>query len=118
VGRQVSNYPWSGSVVATRLFFLREHRQIELMKSSHDELAAHLSAHRHSTVFIFDEGYKQAIAALASEKFSEQELGDYLNDFNETDEPEAGAPMLDGVRFLRESLGHLGAENVIILSIG
>jgi hypothetical protein len=43
---------------------------------------------------------------------------DYYNQYNEVDEAEAGLPMIDGVRALRQSLTELDEGSVVILAIG
>src|SRR3954469_13348038 len=107
-GRKVADYKWSGYVLATLLPYLEEQHQIDLMHSEQDELAGFLTDTLGSTHFIFTQAQRQAyLDKLAPELFSEQRLRDYANEFNATDEPEAGQPMLDGIRALRQSLSAL-----------
>ena len=116
-GRSVADYEWSGFILATLLPYLDE-QQIQLMKSEHDELATFLCQSLQATCFIFTDAQRQAYAArLAPESFSAQKLGDYFNEFNASDEPDAGHPMLDGIRALRQSLSALDADSVIVFCI-
>jgi hypothetical protein len=117
-GREATSYDWSGYVLATLLPFLEE-RGVDLMKSEYDELSSHLSKERKITCFIFTSAHRRAyLAKLSPESFSEAELRDYCNEFNASSEPEAGKPMLDGVRAIQESLRQLDEESVVLLYIG
>jgi len=117
-GREVAKYEWPGFVLATLLVYLQNQR-IDLMDSDYDELSNYLTENRGTTHFVFTEAHKQAhLARLVPESFSEAQLRDYYNEFNETAEPEAGKPMLDGVRAIRQSLQSLDEESVVVFSIG
>ena len=116
-GKSVADYEYSGYILATLLPYLDE-QQIQLMKSEHDELATFLSQTLQATCFVFTDAHRQAYAGkLAPESFSEQKLCDYYNEFNATDESDAGQPMLDGVRAFRQSLSALDDGSVIVFSI-
>ena len=116
-GKSVADYEWSGYILATLLPYLDE-QQIQLMKSEHDELAAFLSQTLQATCFIFTDAHRQTYASrLSPQSFSEQTLRDYYNKFNATDEPDAGQPMLDGVRAFQQSLSALDGDSVIVFSI-
>ena len=116
-GKPVANYKWSGYVLATLLPYLDEH-QIQLMKSEHDDISTFLSQTLQATCFIFTDSHRQVYASrLAPESFSEAALRDYYNDFNATDEFDAGKSMLDGIRALRQSLSALDGDSVIVFSI-
>lgn len=117
-GRTVGDYRWSGYVLATLLPYLEEARGISLMKSQFDELATFLSEKRQVTLFIFTEEHKKWLADLDPVKFTEAELRDYYNQFNATEEPGAGRPMLDGVRFIRDALAAVDEATVGLLCIG
>ena len=116
-GTSVADYEWSGYVLATLLPYLDE-QQIQLMKSEYDELASFLSETLQATCFIFTDTHRQAyVDRLAPESFSAQTLCDYYNEFNATDEPSAGQPMLDGIRAFRQSLSALDDASVIVFCI-
>jgi len=116
-GKPVSDYEWSGFILATLLPYLEE-QQIQLMKSEHDDLATFLSQSLQATCFIFTDAHRLAyVSKLDSQSFSEEKLGEYYNELNATDDPDAGQPMLDGIRALRKSLSALNAESVVVLCI-
>jgi hypothetical protein len=118
-GRTVADYEWSGYILATLLPYLQEVHQIDLMRSEHDDLATFLTERQQATHFIFTDAHRQAYHdRLDPQSFSEEQLRDYYNEFNETEEPDAGQPMLDGIRALRQSLGAVDEGSVIVFSIG
>lgn len=117
-GRALADYSWSGYVLATVLCYLDGKRETKLMKSEFDALSKLLTTERRATHFVLTEEHKQWLATLASENFSEDELKDYFNDFNDASEDDIGRPMLDGIRFLRDALMKLDADSVVILAIG
>jgi hypothetical protein len=87
------------------------------MDSDYNELGTFLTKSRGATHFIFTNAHKQAFLAKLDGEFSEQVLRDYYNKFNETKEAEVGKPMLDGIQALRQSLGALDENSVIVFSI-
>ena len=117
-GRDVAEYRWSGYVLATLLPYLEEKHQIDLMKSEYDELAAFLTNTTGATHFIFTPGQRGAfLNRLQPRSFSEEEMRQYFNEFNATNEQEIGRAMLDGVSALRESLGQIEDTSVVVFSI-
>ena len=88
------------------------------MDSDDNELGTFLTKSRGATHFNFTHAHKQAFLAKLNGEFSEQALRDYYNEFNGTKEAEAGKPMLDGIQALRQSLGALDDNSVIVFSIG
>ncbi len=117
-GREVAEYEWSGYILASLLPFLQA-RQIDLMHSDFDALATHLTQKRGATYFVFTDAHKRAhLTKLAPDSFAEGQLRDYYNEFNATSEPEAGKPMLDGIRAIQQSLQALDESSVVVLSIG
>lgn len=44
-------------------------------------------------------------------------MGEYFREFNETDDPDAGKWMLDGIRAFRQSLSALDEDSVIVFGI-
>jgi hypothetical protein len=117
-GQSTADYQWSGYVLATLLPYLEEQHQIALMHSDYDELGNFLTQSRRATHFVFTNAHKRAYLAKLDADFSEQALGDFYNEFNDAQEPEAGKPMLDGIRALRQSLSELDEDSVIVFSIG
>jgi len=117
-GQDVADYQWSGFILATLLPYLEEQHQITLMKSEYDELSQFLTDSRKAAHFIFSDAHKRAFLTKLEAQFSEQAMRDYFCGFNETDEPDAGKWMFDGIRAFRQSLSTLDESSVIIFSIG
>lgn len=116
-GQQVAAYQWSGFVLATLLPYLEEQHQITLMDSEYDELGNFLTDSRKATHFIFTDAHKRVFLTKLDGQFSEQAMRDYFRRFNETDEPDAGKWMLDGIRAFRQSLITLDESSVIVFGI-
>jgi hypothetical protein len=117
-GKEVAAYQWSGYVLATLLPYLEEKHQIDLMKSEYDALAKTLTEARGATHFLFTSELKSKyLDKLDALTVSEEELRDYYNDFNETNESEAGKPMLDGVNTFRRALSNVDETSVIVFLI-
>ncbi|MCS6263119.1 MAG: hypothetical protein H8K11_05120 [Nitrospira sp.] len=117
-GQEVADYQWSGFVLGTLLPYLDEQHQITLMDSEYDELGKFLTDSRKATHFIFTDAHKRAFLSKLDGQFSEQAMRDYFCGFNETDEPDAGKWMFDGIQAFRQSLSTLDESSVIIFSIG
>lgn len=118
-GQTAAEYRWSGFVLATVLPYLKEKHQIDLMKSEYDVLASSLTKARESPQFVLTNGQrKKYLDKLTGLSVSEDELRDYYNEFNATQEPDAGKPMLDGVRAFGEALGKVDESSVILFMIG
>jgi len=118
-GQVVAHYRWSGYVLATLLCFLDERRKIDLMKGGEEELAGQIAPKLGGTCFIFTAAQKDKyLASLSADAFSKEELRDYFNKFNGTNEAVIGDAMLDGVRAFQQSLGAMEPNSVIIFSIG
>ena len=116
-GENVADYKWSGYVLATLLPYLEQRQKINLMKSEYDDLSSFLSHIRKATYFIFTNAHKQSYIGKLSEGFSESELSDFYNEFNATNEPESGKPMVDGIRALYLSLAAVDENSVVIFGI-
>ena len=117
-GQIVADYKWSGFVLATLLPCLEEQHQIDLMDSEYRDLEKFLTDSRSATHFILTPAHKIRYLSKIEGQFSEQTLRDYYNEFNETQDAEAGKPMIDGVQALRQSLRALDEDSVILFSIG
>ena len=88
------------------------------MHSDYDELSRYLCQARRATVFILTHEHRTAYTSKLAREPSEQTLRDYYNVFNETTEPDAGEPMLDGIRVIRQSLDQTDESSVVVLIIG
>ena len=117
-GREVADYRWSGYVLATLLPYLQENHEMDLMTSEYDELAGSLTNTTGATHFIFTETERTAfLNRLDPASFSEEEMRQYFNEFNATDEHEIGKAMLDGIRALHQSLAQVDESSLVILRI-
>ena len=112
------DYDWSGYFLVILLSYLEEHG-IDLMKSTYDVLTHELSISREMTIFILTPDHRDRyLSSLDPARFSADELRDYYNAFNETNEPQAGEAMLSGIEFLRQSLAGLRNGSVVVCNIG
>jgi hypothetical protein len=117
-GEEIVTYPFSGYVLMTLLPYLEERHGIELMESEYDRAAGALSAESGMTHFVFTNALKTAhLAKLTTLSLPREELRDYYNEFNAADEPDAGEPMLDAVRAVREALNYVDDSSVVVLTI-
>jgi hypothetical protein len=118
-GQTAAEYRWTGYVLATVLPYLKEKHQIDLMKSEYDILGSSLTKARESPQFVLtNEMRKKYLDKLDALSVSEDELRDYYNEFNATNEPDAGKPMLDGVKAFSEALSKVDESSVILFMIG
>jgi hypothetical protein len=116
-GQQVAEYPWPALMLVTLLPYLHEKHQITLVKSEHDPLAAKISEGRKAPHFIFTDAHRKAFLAKLDGQFPEDPMRDYFVEYNGVDDPAAGKKMVDGIRALRQSLGALDRNSVILLSV-
>jgi hypothetical protein len=117
-GQEVATYKWSGFVLVTLLPYLQQKHQINLMDSECDELSSFLTERSGVTYFIFTDAQRaKYLDRVDARLFSENELRDYFNQFNGTNHPEAGRPMLDGVVAFQQCLAHLDSDSVVLFSI-
>jgi hypothetical protein len=118
-GKEVAQYSWSGFVLATLLPYLEQKKQIVLMKPDHDNLGAFLSKTRGASIFVFGSAQKDAaLDKLSNGVFSSDEMRDYFNNFNASNEKDIGEAMLDGVKAIKSSLEQVGPSTVVLLIIG
>jgi hypothetical protein len=117
--KDVTNYTWSGFVLATLLPYLDEQHGIDLMHSEHDELAEFLTDARQATHFIFTDTHRaKFLDRLKPEDYPVPEMLDYFNQFNETNERDIGLAMRDGIRAIQECLQELDSHSVVLFSVG
>jgi hypothetical protein len=118
-GKEVAQYAWSGYVLATLLPYLAQKKQIVLMKPDYEDLGAFMSKTRNSSVFVFSSVQKDAaLEKLSNGTFSAEEMRDYFNNFNASNEKEIGQAMLDGIEAIKCSLEQIDASSVVLLMIG
>ena len=118
-GESVAEYGYSGYVLATLLPYLDDHG-IVLGRSPYDALVTELCQQRGISLFVFTSSHRDSyLSKLSPEQFSVAELRAFYNEFNAcTDGPEVGEAMLAGVAALRDSLGSLNADSVVVCTIG
>lgn len=117
-GTKLTAYDWSGYFFATLLPYLDE-KGIHIMKSEFDELSTFLTDARCATTFILTDQHKRDyLTKLDPKDYDKDTLRKYYEEFNETEEPEAGQAMLDAITVLQENLRQLEPSKVIILGIG
>ena len=110
-------YKGSGYLYATLLVYLEENG-IDLMDSDQNELAAYISEERESTFFIFTEEHKvKYMDKLNPPNFNEEELEQYYNDFNGTDEDGIGKELINGIAILQKNIKQIKENSVILLGI-
>jgi hypothetical protein len=118
-GTEAARYQYSGYVLGTLLPYLKQKRQIDLMHSEHDEIVAYLTKARSATHFFLTNRHRASYqSALAPDGFSQKELADYYNEFNQAKEDGAGLPMIEGIRAIHSSLSLLDDHSVILCLIG
>ena len=118
-GREAAGYQWSGYVLATLLAWLADERHVDLQSSEHDELSRYLSGERGSSHLIFSKEQRDKyLAQLDPSAASIEQLRDYYNKFNEVNEPDAGLPMMDGLRALQQAPSAIDDASVVLLIIG
>ncbi len=117
-GETVLSFDGSGFIFVTLLPVLEEKYGIDLMKSSHDELARFLSEKRASTFFVLTPAHRdQYLRSLDAEAFDEAALREYWNEFNAAHEPMAGKAMLPGIEALHTALAAVREGSVVLLHI-
>jgi hypothetical protein len=103
-GQSVTEFRWSGYILAVLRPYLEEFRQFEFKDAAGDELATFLADARKSSFFVVTSDHKGAYFEKLNAPFSEAELRDDFNAFNETNETEIGKALLSGIQCLRECL--------------
>ena len=102
----------------TLLIYLQQKHGIDLMKSEYGTLASDLTKARHATTFLLTPAHKSAfLTRLDPKLFSEPDMRDYFNEFNQRGEQGVGVAMVDGIAALQRSLAALDDDSVIVLSI-
>jgi hypothetical protein len=117
--REVVDYRWSGWSFTALLSYLDEKRGIDLAKSSYDELTTFLTNVRGSAYFVLtSEHRRDYLTRLNVEDYNADELSAYNQDFNGSEEENAGQPMLDGIKALNDALSQVDDDTIILFGIG
>jgi hypothetical protein len=110
-------FAWDGYVLATLLPFLQE-QSIDLMHSDHDEAGQAVVNARSMTAFVLTKTQRENyVDRLDPERFDEETLQRYYEEFNETDGAGVGAAMRDGIAFFRDTLAALTSTTVALFII-
>ncbi len=92
---------------------------IDLMRSSHDDLAGFLSEARQASCFMLTQDHRERLAdTIKPESYSASELTQYFEEFNEQNDPNSGEGMLNSMSWLKACLGQIDANHVGFLMIG
>ena len=119
-GQDLTKYSWSGYFLAVLLPYLDQYLDIRFGESPEfDDLSAFLCNVTGATsIILADLDHEKYLEQLDVEDYSEDELRDFYETFNETVDPESGKAMLDGIAAIRESLSRVSPESIILLRIG
>jgi hypothetical protein len=118
-GREVVRYGWSGYVLSTLVPYLAEKHRIDLQNSERSELAGFLSDARGAWFLALSPRERASyLNDLDPGRFSEEEMRDYFNEFNASDDVEMGRAMLDGIIAIREALRQLEDDHVVLMIVG
>lgn len=112
-GKEPYEFDWSGYVIDFLLEYLKEEKEIDLMKSTFD------TGDDLWVWYLFDTNTSnEYLHVLDPEQFDERELKDYLNEACSDDVPTAGKAMLDGIRIIHQYLSLINCDNVVLLHVG
>jgi hypothetical protein len=115
----VLNLEWSGYAVIVLFEFLREQRGFDFAKVDGHPLAGFLSKSRRSYFAVFEPDVAQTFAQqLTGANLSEPELAKFANEFSETDEADAGKPLLGAAHSLAAALAQVKSGNFGLLHVG
>jgi hypothetical protein len=119
MGAPCADLDLNGFYCVMALTWLQEIAEVDLMKSSHDDLATFLSDARQASCFILTQEHSDGLAdSIEPESYSAGELTEYFKEFNELDDPESGKGMIDSMAWLKTCLRQVNAGHVGILMIG
>ena len=118
VGAPCSDLEVSGFYCVMALTWLEEKANINLLKSSHAELATFLSETRQVSCFILTKAHRDHLLdSITPESYSAPELTLYFKEFNEQDDPDSGNGMIDSMIWLKTCLRQVDANHIGILII-
>jgi hypothetical protein len=116
---QVIVFAGAGYVFGTVLPYLEERHGIDLLRSRHDELVNFLSASREAFFLVLTRDQQAAyLDKLRATAFDTSSLAAYYNEFNETDEPDAGKAMAAGIDALKTALAAVHTDSVVLMQVG
>ena len=113
------NLEWSGYAMIVLFEFLREQRGFDFANVDGHPLAEFLSKSRGSYFTVFEPEVAQAFSQrLANANLSEPELAKFANEFSETDDADAGKPLLGAAESLATALAQVKADSFGLLHVG
>lgn len=118
-GKTAAQFAGGGWIFGTVFAYLDEVHGINLSSSEYDDTTARLSDATGGSCFLLTLDHRNAhYDALDPAAFSKPDLQEYYEEFNEVEEPGAGAAMWNAIRALRESMSRLDETRVTLLTIG
>jgi hypothetical protein len=118
-GTPLSKYEWSGYFIATLLPYLEQERDISFTNSEFDDLETFITNVRGTSSFVLTNFHReQFLEKLDPTTFLESELKEYFEKFNETENPESGRAMLDGIAVIQRNLSQVRSDTFILLIVG
>ncbi|MBK7875397.1 MAG: hypothetical protein IPJ77_06545 [Planctomycetes bacterium] len=118
-GKTAAQFAGDGGIYGAVFAYLDEERGINVSSSEHDELTARLSEATNGSCYLLTADHRAAhYDALDPARIPKDELQEYYEEYNESDEPGAGGKMWSAIRALRESLSRVDATRVTLLAIG
>jgi len=115
--KPLTEYDGSGYVYSTLLEYLAE-SGIDLEESEYAALASELTEEHYPLCTVLTNEHKLTyLNKLDLENFDENELKNYYNEFNGTDEDEAGSFMSEAIRVLQFNLREADETSVVLLTL-
>jgi len=115
--KPLTEYDGSGYVYSTLLEYLAE-KGIDLEESEYALLASEMTDNHYELCTVLTNEHKAAyLKQLDLANFDEHELKDYYNEFNDTDENEAGSFMLEAIRVLQFNLREADETTIVMLTL-
>jgi hypothetical protein len=116
--QRLALFDGTGEYIVILLEYLEEKHRIDVKKSESNALAETLTKLRGITHLVFTDETKPALSEkLKTLTVTEMELTEFYNQFEETDETEAGAIMLDGLKSIRDAIAGLNGSQVVLLIV-
>ncbi|MEJ8302750.1 hypothetical protein [Saccharibacillus sacchari] len=115
--KPLTEYDGSGYVYSTLLEYLAE-KGIDLEESEYALLASEMTDKYYDLCTVLTNEHKSAyLGRLNLTDFDEDELRDYYNELNDTEEKQAGSFMLEAIRVLQFNLREADETTVVLLTL-
>jgi len=117
-GKSAAPFAGDGTIFGIVFAYLDEVHGVNLSSSEHDDVTARIADATGSSCFVLTLDHRNAhYDALDPAHYSKPELQEFHEEFNESEEPGAGAAMWNAIRALRESMSRLDEARVTLLVI-